>query len=41
MQRLNLSYSDALRMVQARRFCVSPNEGFQAQLMVGGDGRRP
>lgn len=33
MQRHNLSYTEALRLVQLRRFCVSPNEGFQAQLM--------
>jgi len=33
MQRHSLGYSEALRLVQLRRFCVSPNEGFQAQLM--------
>lgn len=32
MERYNLSYAEALRLVQLRRFCVSPNEGFQAQL---------
>lgn len=33
MKTYTLGYTEALRVVQSRRFCVSPNEGFQAQLM--------
>lgn len=33
MEKFQLSYNDAFRLVQMRRFCVSPNEGFQAQLL--------
>lgn len=33
MQKHQLPYSEALRVVQLRRFCVSPNEGFSAQLI--------
>ena len=33
MEQYGLSYTDALRLIQLRRFCVSPNEGFQAQLL--------
>jgi len=32
MYKLETSFSEALRLVQKRRFCVAPNEGFQAQL---------
>jgi serine/threonine/tyrosine-interacting protein len=34
MEQYSLPYSEALRLIQMRRFCVSPNEGFQAQLLV-------
>ena len=30
MEQYGLAYTDALRLIQLRRFCVSPNEGFQA-----------
>lgn len=33
MEQYSLPYSEALRLIQMRRFCVSPNEGFQAQLL--------
>lgn len=33
MEQYGLAYTDALRLIQLRRFCVSPNEGFQAQLL--------
>eukprot|EP00041_Stephanoeca_diplocostata_P017086 m.339974 g.339974 ORF g.339974 m.339974 type:complete len:215 (+) comp20588_c0_seq17:275-919(+) len=33
MRKYQLSYSKALQAVQLRRFCVSPNQGFAAQLM--------
>eukprot|EP00039_Didymoeca_costata_P025095 m.12316 g.12316 ORF g.12316 m.12316 type:complete len:280 (+) comp4634_c0_seq1:262-1101(+) len=32
MDKFHLPYTEALRLIQLRRFCVSPNEGFQAQL---------
>mmetsp|Transcript_123848 Transcript_123848/g.174655 ORF Transcript_123848/g.174655 Transcript_123848/m.174655 type:complete len:292 (-) Transcript_123848:26-901(-) len=32
MYKLETTYAEALRLVQLRRFCVAPNEGFQAQL---------
>lgn len=32
MQKLNLSFQDALNLVQQRRFCISPNDGFIQQL---------
>lgn len=32
MQKRNLSYKDAMQLVQQRRFCISPNEGFVQQL---------
>jgi serine/threonine/tyrosine-interacting protein len=33
MEQYSLPYNEALRLVQLRRFCVSPNEGFQSQLL--------
>lgn len=34
MQKYDYCYNDALRVVQSKRFCVSPNEGFKSQLEV-------
>ena len=33
MESQRTTYNDAFRIVQAKRFCVSPNEGFQSQLL--------
>ena len=33
METQSRSFADAFRIVQLKRFCVSPNEGFQAQLL--------
>jgi len=32
MQHYNLSWEDALHMVQNRRYCISPNGGFLTQI---------
>jgi serine/threonine/tyrosine-interacting protein len=34
MQHYNLSWEDALHMVQNRRYCISPNGGFLTQIKV-------
>ena len=34
MQHYQLSWEDALHMVQNRRYCISPNGGFLAQIKV-------
>lgn len=34
MQQHNLSWEDALHLVQNRRYCISPNGGFISQLKV-------
>ena len=34
MQYYNLSWEDALHMVQNRRYCISPNGGFLTQIKV-------
>lgn len=34
MQRLKISWEDALHMVQNRRYCISPNGGFLTQIKV-------
>jgi serine/threonine/tyrosine-interacting protein len=34
MQHYQLSWEDALHMVQNRRYCISPNGGFLTQLKV-------
>jgi len=34
MQHFNLSWEDALHMVQNRRYCISPNGGFLTQIKV-------
>lgn len=43
MQHYQLSWEDALHMVQNRRYCISPNGGFLTQIKVRGrtaDSRR-
>jgi serine/threonine/tyrosine-interacting protein len=35
MERYQLSWEDALHMVQNRRYCISPNGGFLTQIKVG------
>ena len=37
MQFYNLSWEDALHLVQNRRYCISPNGGFMTQIKVGSD----
>ena len=39
MQHYNLSWEDALHMVQNRRYCISPNGGFLTQIKVRNFGR--
>lgn len=34
MQFYNLSWEDALHLVQNRRYCISPNGGFMTQIKV-------
>lgn len=34
MQHYQLSWEDALHMVQNRRYCISPNGGFLTQIKV-------
>ena len=34
MQHLQISWEDALHMVQNRRYCISPNGGFMTQIKV-------
>ena len=34
MQHHQLSWEDALHMVQNRRYCISPNGGFMTQIKV-------
>ena len=34
MQRLQITWEDALHMVQNRRYCISPNGGFLTQIKV-------
>lgn len=34
MQRLQITWEDALQMVQNRRYCISPNGGFLTQIKV-------
>ena len=34
MQHLQLSWEDALHLVQNRRYCISPNGGFLTQIKV-------
>jgi hypothetical protein len=35
MQHYQLSWEDALHLVQNRRYCISPNGGFLTQIKVG------
>ena len=37
MQYYNLSWEDALHMVQNRRYCISPNGGFMTQIKVSSE----
>ncbi|EDV20323.1 uncharacterized protein TRIADDRAFT_32133, partial [Trichoplax adhaerens] len=34
MERYNLEFNDAFKLVQKRRFCIGPNDGFIRQLKV-------
>lgn len=33
MEKLHLNSNEAIRLVQKKRFCIFPNEGFRRQLM--------